>query len=737
MSAPGPRSNPGPRNSMPPARSGASGASRVPRRPGAPSDPSSRAFGGGNGNGGGSGPRSRPPVAGGPGDYDGPSSSGRQRARSNGRPLTGDTPPGGRTGSGQRRSMADMARDLSRTMSRQLGAMVARTRGPAYESPPAPRMAPPRRSPMPTSLPPDVTAKLHAQAYRRSRIRLVARKWRLGRVRPNPVAYFAVVLITAVLAVAIAFGGGAGLAYAINYYNSHLADIQAIANLKNADNSSILDRNGSVIATLKGTSDFNFYAPLSQVSDKLQWATIDTEDHTFWNNVGIDFQATLRAAFVDVQAGGANQGASSITQQLVKNIVLKDSNKTYIRKLDEAILAYGLTQQYTKAQILEMYLNEVYYSGLYKGVEAAARYFFNLKPYPQVPNNPKSPEILANQQLTWGQAALLAALPNNPTIFLPTDYSCTSAPCPQNKWDWPFADPVQPCGAYVDTFWTSEWYLTHGHEWLVYCRVTTAVLPSLVTYGGTGITFTKADSDQAAAEVQTMLEQQQVHPFQQVITNSGDSGQATNLAPHFVEFVANEMSDKFGVGSLETAGLRIYTTLDLNLNRYVQQQIHYYIDEPYKNPWYPSGGCGYSGGIALDCPLSQASNANDGAAVAIDQHTGDIRAMVGSADYNNNDPRVAGKLNVTTHARSMGSATKPLVYVTALQMGWTPGIMLQDIPICFPQDGQTPNDPAKACGKHYTPLNYEATKFAGTMPLRYMLGNSLNIPATEAMAFVG
>ena len=82
----------------------------------------------------------------------------------------------------------------------------------------------------------------------------------------------------------------------------------------------------------------------------------------------------------DVQAGGAAQGGSTITQQLVKNIVLDDSHQNIQRKLNEAILAYGVTQQYTKAFILEMYLNTIPYGELNTGIEAAARNFFGLQP---------------------------------------------------------------------------------------------------------------------------------------------------------------------------------------------------------------------------------------------------------------------------------------------------------------------------------------------------------------------
>ena len=624
--------------------------------------------------------------------------------------------------------MRELARDVSRTMSRQLSTMLP-SRGPR------PVGAPPVRrgavAMAPASLPPEEAEKLRAQAYRRSRARLVARKWRLGRVQRNPILYLAAVLVGIVLAVSVAAGGGFGVYYAAGYYQMHVPDIQAIAALHNAQNSTIYDRNGVPIAVIRGNSEFNFYVPLAHINPMVQWATIDTEDNTFYSNVGINFLATLRAATVDLNKGGAAQGASTITQQLVKNIVLKDSTKALTRKINEAILAYGVTQNFTKYQILEFYLNTVDYSGLYQGIESAARYYFHIAP---IENPDHSIKEYANEQLDWAQSALLAALPNNPTIYYPPQYTCSKAPCLKSQWDDPYV-PGHDCDSnYLIAGFGPDWYTTHGHEWLDYCRAI-LVLQNVQKYGGSGPTFHALTDDQynaAAAEVQTMLEQQQIYDYSQ-IGATHDVGLSLNRAPHFVDYVVNQLADQFGVSSLETAGLKVYTTLDLNLNNYIQQDLQYYIQKPHRNPWYPSGGCG-----GYDCPLSTASNANDGAVVAVDPHNGDILGMVGSVDYNNKDPRVAGAVNVTTRGRSMGSAFKPLVYATAFQMGWTPGTMMKDEAICFPQTAPgAETTPAKSCAPHYVPVNYDNNFFNGTLPARYALGNSLNIPATEAMSFVG
>src|SRR5262249_29267143 len=267
-----------------------------------------------------------------------------------------------------------------------------------------------------------------------------------------------------------------------------------------------------------------------------------------------------------------------------------------------------------------------------------------------------------------------------------------------------------------------------------FCRAR-SVLFNVLQYQGSGPDWTplsRVDYDHAVTELQDTLVGQKIYPFQNVI--GSDTGVSVNLAPHFVEYVANEMADKWGVGSLQTAGLRIYTTLDLKLNQYATKQLNYYINKPHANPWYGVGDCG----PGLDCPLAATGNAHNGALIAIDPRNGDIMAMVGSANYNDKSKAVAGAFNVSISPRSMGSAFKPIVYATAFQMGWTPATMLHDQAICFPQGGGDDKDtPAPACHGYYVPQNFDQNYFSGTFPARYMLGNSLNIAAVETMSFVG
>jgi len=361
----------------------------------------------------------------------------------------------------------------------------------------------------------------------------------------------------------------------VNYYQSHLADIQAIANLKSQASSEIFDRNGVPLYTVRNDQGFNYYVPLSQISEKLQWATIDTEDHTFYANIGVDFQSTLRAVTVDIKAGATSQGASTITQQVVKNLVLKDTTKVLQRKVNEAILAIGVTQQYTKAQVLEMYLNTIPYGDQNAGIEAAARNYFGLTPK----TLPDGTLLTANQQLSWAQAALLAGLLNAPTLYLPIQYSCEKAPCPQSQWDDPYVQG-QECVTFKQDF-GPEWYLTKGHEWLDYCRALT-VLQSVQTWGMPGAAgqLTDADYQQAKQDLVTMLTKQQIYHWAGRSNGSATNG-TTKLAPHFVDYVVQQLADNWGIDNLETKGYRIYTTLDYSLQKFAEQDLVKYINNSY------------------------------------------------------------------------------------------------------------------------------------------------------------
>ncbi|HEX8731147.1 MAG TPA: penicillin-binding transpeptidase domain-containing protein, partial [Ktedonobacterales bacterium] len=396
--------------------------------------------------------------------------------------------------------------------------------------------------------------------------------------------------------------------------------------------------------------------------------------------------------------------------------------------------------------------NTIDYSDGNLGIEAAAENYFGIQPIKdatkcgnQTFSKPRT--CWANQQLDWAQVSLLVGVPNAPTAYKPSQFSCyppkgktAAQACPVSSWDNPcIGDPSNLLNAncYPDGIGPDKFhYTSSGHEWLAYRRAA-VVLGSLLRYNY----IDDATYNSSLKEVYDILLNHKVgsHLGGSAATTFG----VTKLAPHFVDYILNDvLPNQFGLTDPEADGLRIYTTLDLNLDEYAIQRAKYYIEEPHKLEW-PNydGHCG-----CLSPPLMQSANIHNAAVVAMDPHNGDILAMVGSVDYTSLDSTVKGFYNVATSPnRSMGSSTKPLVYATAFQMGWNPGTMMQDMPTCFPNAAPpdpTTNKPtgdpaAKNCVGYYVPHNYDSTSFSGTIPLRYALANSLNVPATQTMEFVG
>src|SRR5438132_5074607 len=165
----------------------------------------------------------------------------------------------------------------------------------------------------------------------------------------------------------------------------------------------IYDRTGTILlAEIHQGSERRHIVPLSQVAPSMREATIAVEDRTFYQHGGLNLLRTGQAGLDDLIHLRLNQGGSTITQQLVKNIYLS-GHRSVLRKLDEAILAVEIEHQYSKAQILEAYLNRIYYGNRSYGVEAAALAYFG---------KPAS-------QLSLAEASFLAGLPQAPTELDP------------------------------------------------------------------------------------------------------------------------------------------------------------------------------------------------------------------------------------------------------------------------------------------------------------------------------
>ena len=213
---------------------------------------------------------------------------------------------------------------------------------------------------------------------------------------------FSLVALIVISATALV-GTGATIGV-VDYFAGDLPSIDAIQTANLIQTTRILDRNGNLIEALYHEN--RTVVPLSKISVKLQRATIDTEDRTFYANSGVDYRRLLIAIVYDLTHRTGTLGGSTITEQVVKNDVLDTTeaqSRTISRKFRELLLAEEMERRYTKQQILELYLNSINYGNGAYGAEAAAETYFHVHA----------------SELSWAQASFLAGLPQAPSDYDP------------------------------------------------------------------------------------------------------------------------------------------------------------------------------------------------------------------------------------------------------------------------------------------------------------------------------
>lgn len=468
------------------------------------------------------------------------------------------------------------------------------------------------------------------------------KRQRIYHNRPRPWLWVSqslgAIILLVLLGVGIATGGGAALVYGIyTSYADQLPDASVIEQQQDEfETVRIYDRTGKYLLyesidprPFRGDRR---YLDLRTMSPWVYQAAVALEDRNFWDNPGINVRGLLRAFASNLQ-GGAVQGGSSITQQLIKNIIIAPEERTqqsYARKIKEVILALEVTRRYPKEKILEWYLNYNYYGNLAYGVEAASQVYFGK----------------SSRDLNLAEAAMLAPIPQFPLL---------------NPIDRP-----------------EEAKRRQG-----------LALRALVEAG-------EIKQDEAVAAFQEPLSlRTSVAERFDILT-----------APHFALYVLDQIKNEYNTAEdpyyIWRKGLQIYTTLDVDLQRYAEQTAREQV-------------------VKL---LEQGKNAHNAAVVAIKNDTGEILAMVGSLNYNNEE--IDGQVNVATANRQPGSSFKPYVYLTALENGMSPASMILDVATAFPQDD----------GTFYRPENYDR-QYHGPVSLRNALARSYNIPAIRVMQQVG
>jgi penicillin-binding protein 1A len=197
-----------------------------------------------------------------------------------------------------------------------------------------------------------------------------------------------------------------------------LPSLETRKQYERSENSVVYDINGEKIATLTN-NEGRILLSSEQISPIVKEAVVSIEDQRFYDHRGVDFQGIARAVVQDISSGSAKQGASTITQQFVKNALAAQQDRTVFQKLREAALAYHLERQWSKDKILTEYLNEIYFGEGATGIEAAARTYFGYN-HPGCGESDDAPTC-ASQLFPW-EAAMLAGIISSPSAYSPRNF---------------------------------------------------------------------------------------------------------------------------------------------------------------------------------------------------------------------------------------------------------------------------------------------------------------------------
>ena len=193
-----------------------------------------------------------------------------------------------------------------------------------------------------------------------------------------------------------------------------LPKLENRAQYERAENSVVYDRDGNRLATLTN-NEGRILVESDEIAPVMKEAVVAIEDQRFYDHRGVDFQGIARALYQDVLAGSAEQGASTITQQFVKNALAAQDSRTIFQKLREAALAYQLERNWSKDKIITEYLNSIYFGEGAYGIEAAARTFFG---YAHEGCGQEGQPTCASELLPY-EAALLAGIIASPDVYSP------------------------------------------------------------------------------------------------------------------------------------------------------------------------------------------------------------------------------------------------------------------------------------------------------------------------------
>ncbi|MCH7943859.1 MAG: transglycosylase domain-containing protein, partial [Proteobacteria bacterium] len=563
-------------------------------------------------------------------------------------------------------------------------------------------------------------------------------------------------ILSLLFLLAVAAAGG-GLFYLLYIYGRGLPDYQQLADYQPPTVTRVHAGDGRLLAEY--ATERRIFVPVSAMPRRVIDAFLSAEDKNFYRHPGVDFTSVARAMlrnFINLGKGKRLQGASTITQQVAKNFLL--TNEVSIeRKVKEAILAFRIEKAISKDRILELYLNEIYLGKGSYGVAAAALNYFN-----------KSLDAL-----TIAETAYLAALPKAPNNYHPVRYR--EAATARRNWviDRMLAEGyIEPGDAARSK---AEPLITEQLDPIEFASAdyfTEAVRRRLIALygeeelyeGGMSVRTTVDPKLQAAGEKalrDTMIEYDRRHGWRGALAKiDASAGWGPRLAAvartpgqgDWLRAAVLAVDDRAAyIGLLDGS----YGRLDLGELIWARawkkgQRIGAEVAKPNDvlavgdvvlvEPLAPetseAGATDESDTDNATDPAGPETSADTeppafglrqipeigGALVALDPHTGRVLAMVGGYSYE------VSQFNRATQAkRQPGSSFKPIVYMAALDGGFTPASIIDDAPIVIDQGPDKPK---------WKPANY-TTKFYGRAPLRIGIEKSRNLMTVRLARVLG
>ncbi|MGA7291834.1 MAG: PBP1A family penicillin-binding protein [Terriglobales bacterium] len=521
-----------------------------------------------------------------------------------------------------------------------------------------------------------------------------------------------VVLFGLLVLLSAAVGAGAGL---LLVYSTDLPQVEELERYRPSSVTELYDTHGRVIGTF--ALQRRVIASYDDYPVVLRNALTSIEDKDFYQHSGINLWRIAGAAYRDIESGGKVQGASTLTMQLARNLFLSP-DRSFYRKMQEALLAIQIERRFTKPQIFTLYANQIFLGHGAYGFEAASEYYFS-KPA---------------KKLNLDEAALLAGLPKAPQYYSPIvhperslkrrnlvlnamleDGKITAAQAEAAK-NAPIVLNVQK-----DQNALAPYYVEEIRRYLEAKYGSDQVLE-----GGLRV-YTSLDMDLQKAANQAVLDglaaYERRHGWRGKLENVIAEGEKLgkyedpdwdeepdiNGYTHalVIQVSPGAAEIRFGQHTAALSQADVAWT-----KRKLADILH-------------TGDIVYVKVLALDrggkARVSlEEDTGTEGALVAIDNATGEIKAMVGGRDFNRS------KFDRATQAlRQVGSSFKPYVYTAVIDQGGSPDDTIVDAPVTF----QTPSGP-------YVPHNYD-DKFEGTITLRRALAQSRNIPALKLADRIG